>query len=70
MIKHLYPPLPLFRYMLNAKGGCSLVWKGGQGFAFLNLDMRQHPDLEVIAQRLSGITLKDVELNVQTDQVV
>ena len=46
------------------------MWKGGQGFAFLNLDMRQHPDLEVIAQRLSGITLKDVELNVQTDQVV
>ena len=46
------------------------MWKGGQGFAFLNLDIRQHPDLEVIAQRLSGITLKDVELNVQTDQVV
>ena len=46
------------------------MWKGGQGFAFLNLDIRQHSDLEVIAQRLSGITLKDVELNVQTDQVV
>ena len=46
------------------------MWKGGQGFAFLNLDMRQHPDLDVIAQRLSGIILKDIELNVQTDQVV
>ena len=40
-----------------------------QGFAFLNLDIRHHPDLEVIAQRLNGISLKDVELNVQTDQV-
>ena len=40
-----------------------------QGFAFLNLDVRHHPDLEVIAQRLNGISLKDVELNVQTDQV-
>ncbi len=56
-------------FVLNPKAGCSLVWKGHyKGFAFLNLGVKQYPDLDEVAQKLSGLTLHDVELNVQTDQ--
>ncbi len=53
---------------VDTTGGLNMVWKGGKGFAFLNLDERAYAvGHDEVLRRLAGIRLRGQALNVRGD---